>query len=40
MVVMVFLVLFRLVGKLGILLAGVTLTVAVAVIALAELVDA
>ena len=40
MVVMVFLVLFRLVGKLGILLTGVTFAVAVAVIALAELVNA
>ena len=40
MVVMVLLVLFRLVDKLGILLAGVTFAVAVAVIALAELVDA
>ena len=40
MVVMVLLVLFSLVGKLGILLAGVTFAVAVAVITLAELVDA
>ena len=40
MIVMVFLVLFSLVSKLGILLAGVALAVAVAVIALAELVDA